>query len=291
MNANKFITGFFLMGIILINHSCSKNSNNESVMKQEVELISFEEETSLEGINPNTMDISNNEKKQKSITTDFTPNNLKIIKSADTKYKVKDISKASKEIKNLVLANNGYVSEMRFTNSSYSKQNVFVIKVPNYQFDGLLEKISSSAIKIDYENITTQDVTEAYIDAESRLKTKLKVKKRYEEILRTKAYKVTDLLEVEEKINDIQEEIEAVQGKLNFMKNKVYLSTINIELYEESKTLVHNEENDNKFSKEINKAMNFGLEIIKVFLLAMVYIWPILLLLILIYIAYRRKRK
>ncbi|WP_377716273.1 DUF4349 domain-containing protein [Pseudofulvibacter geojedonensis] len=260
-------------------------------MKQEVELISFEEETSLEGINPNTMDISNNEKKQKSITTDFTPNNLKIIKSADTKYKVKDISKASKEIKNLVLANNGYVSEMRFTNSSYSKQNVFVIKVPNYQFDGLLEKISSSAIKIDYENITTQDVTEAYIDAESRLKTKLKVKKRYEEILRTKAYKVTDLLEVEEKINDIQEEIEAVQGKLNFMKNKVYLSTINIELYEESKTLVHNEENDNKFSKEINKAMNFGLEIIKVFLLAMVYIWPILLLLILIYIAYRRKRK
>ena len=65
MNTKKFITGVFLTSIILISHSCSKNSNNESVMKQEMELASFEEETLLEGINPNTMDISKNKKEQK----------------------------------------------------------------------------------------------------------------------------------------------------------------------------------------------------------------------------------
>ncbi len=52
-------------------------------------------------------------------------------------------------------------------------------------------------------------MTSEYIDFEARLKTKLAVKERYELILRNKAKSVKDLLDVEEKLQRIQEEIES----------------------------------------------------------------------------------
>lgn len=293
MSTKKFIRGIFLIWGIVITQSC-KQDNKTANIKDAYAPTEYvvEDELVMEEVETNDVEFRKDQSSiNSSLTTDVSSYNLKIIKSAKTKYQVDNIGEASKRIKNMVLANNGYVSEMRFDNNQYRKQNIFVVKVPNYQFDGLLAKIAGVAMTIDYENITTQDVTEAYIDAESRLKTKLEVKRRYEEILRTKAYKVKDLLEVEEKINDIQEEIEAVQGKLNYMKSKVVLSTIQIELYEEIERNKEVTESDSGFSEEVSKALKFGLEIIKALLLFLVYIWPILIILLILFFIYRKRRK
>lgn len=293
MSTKKFIAGLFLIWVIVITQSCSQEKKVTNVEDAYAPTeYAVEEELVMDEIETNDVKFKEDQSSTgNALTTDVSSYDLKIIKSAKTKYQVNNIGDASKEIKNMVLANNGYVSEMRFDNNQYRKQNVFVVKVPNYQFDGLLSKIAGVAKKIDYENITTQDVTEAYIDAESRLKTKLEVKKRYEEILRSKAYKVKDLLEVEEKIKNIQEEIEAVQGKLNYMKSKVALSTIQIELYEEIEKGKKVVEGDSGFSEEVSKALQFGLEIIKALLLFLVYIWPILVILFILFIIYKKRRK
>ena len=80
-----------------------------------------------------------------------------------------------------------------------------------------MDSINNSVEFIDYENITTKDVTEEYIDLESRLNTKLEVKQRYESILRKQAKTVKDILATEEKLQIIQEEIESVQGRLKYL--------------------------------------------------------------------------
>lgn len=46
-----------------------------------------------------------------------------------------------------------------------------------------MDSINSVVEFVEFENITTKDVTEEYIDLETRLKTKQEVKQRYEDIL------------------------------------------------------------------------------------------------------------
>ncbi|TXG35271.1 DUF4349 domain-containing protein [Seonamhaeicola maritimus] len=274
----KITLTFFMLIVIF---SCQNTSkHNESVMLEEVEVAQDFESVS-------------NQDSEKALkvgaTTSSIPKNLKIIKSAKAKYKVKHVKKATNEIKQVAIKYGAYISDMRFENNLYQKANRFTIKIPQQHFDSFMDSISGVAEFIDYENITTQDVTEEYIDLQSRLNTKLEVKKRYESILRKKAITVEDILNTEDKIRIIQEEIEAAQGRLKYLSNKVSFSTIQIDLYE---TVDYKEEpvtyNKTFWTKSKN-ALSFGWELIENLLLGILHIWPLIITgtLLIIYI---RKR-
>ena len=97
------------------------------------------------------------------------------------------------------------------------------------------------------------------------------------------------MLDVEDKINEIQEEIEAVQGKLNYMKSKVAFSTIVVALYEDLEA-VEVVDDEPKFFKEVKMALGSGLGIIKAIILGLFYIWPILIIAIGVFVWYKRRK-
>src|SRR5690606_21198716 len=180
-----------------------------------------------------------------------------------------------RSIKALVIGYEGYISNMRFSNNTYQKENSFTIKVPKNNFDKLMDSLSPVAEFIDHIEIASKDVTEEYMDVETRLKTKLEVKARYEEILRNNAKTVKDILETEEKLSIIQEEIEVAQGRLKYMVNRISFSTINVILYE---TVEYKEQPDvykRTFGSEITEALSSGWNLIKNIFLGIIYIWPL----------------
>jgi Ni,Fe-hydrogenase I large subunit len=216
--------------------------------------------------------------------------NLKIIKSAQTKYKVKDVKIATKKIKELAKNYNGYISDLQFQNNLHKIQNHFTVKIPKENFDIFLDSIRSFITFIDFENISTQDVTEQYFDAESRLKTKTEVKERYEEILRKKAKTVDDVLNTEEKLRVIQEELEATKGKLNYLKNRISFSTIDVELYEVVNYKPKPETFQKSFFTKIKEGLINGSEIIFKLMIVLINIWPILLLIIGVFFIYKKRK-
>ncbi|MEM7380478.1 MAG: DUF4349 domain-containing protein, partial [Bacteroidota bacterium] len=157
--------------------------------------------------------------------------NLKIIKNANCRFKVKDVQNATASVKDILRKHNGYISEMRFQNTRYQLENRLSMRVPAKDFEAVISELSETAEYIDFKNVSTTDVSEEYIDLQTRLKTKMAVKKRYDEILRSKAKTVEEVLLSEEKLRVLQEEIEAAQGRLKFLSNKVALSTIQLDLY------------------------------------------------------------
>lgn len=222
-----------------------------------------------------------------------TPANLKIIKTATTRYKVDDVKKATAAIKQMADAYGAYISELRFTNTLYEKQNKFTIKVPKAYFDTMMDTIASTAAFVEYENITTQDVTEEFMDISARLKTKQEVKKRYEHVLRKRAVTVEDILLTEDKLRIIQEEIEAAQGRLKYLTDKVSFSTIHVDLYE---TVSYKNEPDSYTKTFVDKAKNGfsnGWSIVEVFVLGLITIWPLLLIggLIWVFVSVYLKRR
>lgn len=216
------------------------------------------------------------------VTSNNTPKDLKIIKTANSRYQVKNIKKATNTIKQMAFKYGAYISDLRFENDQYRKEMRFTIKIPSLHFDALMDSIDVISEFTDYENITTKDVTEEYVDLQTRLNTKIEVKERYELILRKRAITVEDILATEDKLRIIQEEIESAQGRLNYLTNKVAYSTIQIDLYETVDFKAEPEVYNKSFRSKTREGLVFGWELIESILVGVIYLWPIVLFAILI---------
>lgn len=222
------------------------------------------------------------------------PNNkidqLKIIKSGTLKLKVKNVNKTTARIKRVTENFNAYIANLKYVNNSYQKENRFKIKVPKEYFDVLLDSISNYAEVVDQETINTQDVTEQFVDVSSRLETKLQIKERYESVLRKKAKTVEEIIYAEEKLGSIQEEIEAAQGRLKYLSNRVAFSSIDITLYEEIPYKEIKIE-EVTFWTKTKEGLLFGWTLLEDVLLVLVNSWSILLLIAVGILLYRKRKR
>lgn len=160
------------------------------------------------------------------------------------------------------------------------------IRVPSAKFDTLLSHLEKLAIKIESKDISTRDVTEEFIDLDTRLKTKKELEDRYREILK-QAHNVQEVLAVEREIGNVRSEIESMEGRLNYLKDRIALSTLTINYYQ----LVPS--NFGFGSKFVN-SFSRGWENLLSFLIGIMSLWPFMLLLGLgvgFYMRYKNRKK
>ncbi|MGH1383347.1 DUF4349 domain-containing protein [Kordia sp.] len=293
--------------LLLFFMSCHESSSPD-YLKEEVTLENVDLRNDYDGVDDKSLSIDKLDFDSKGkdqgfkytqIETDQTdqtlssnvPENLKIIKTASTRYKVKDIGKALVDIKQMLYKNDGYISELRYDKNYHEKKNRFTIKIPKEKFDIVLDGIQKFAEETDYVNISTTDVTEKYMDAQTRLDTKIEVKERLEAVLRKNAKTVKDILATESQLRIIQEEIEVVQGRLKYMSNRVAYSTIQVEIYE---TIEYKEQPvayKKGFGAKLKASLLTGWNFIQELLLGILSVWPIVILIVVGLIFFRRWRK
>ncbi|NRB53949.1 MAG: DUF4349 domain-containing protein [Saprospiraceae bacterium] len=201
----------------------------------------------------------------------------KIIKTADFRIKVKEVEESTKRIEEMVTAHEGFMSAVNLTNSTYRITNQLTIRVPANRFDELMNTIETESIFTDYRRVNAKDVTEEYLDIQTRLNTKKQVRDRYVAILRDKAKTVEEVLKAEEAIRVIQEEIESREGRLNYLKNRVALSTINLEIYQEV-PYTPDRGNRTTFWTRLKQSAADGWTLVVSLVLGLVTIWPLVLI-------------
>lgn len=210
----------------------------------------------------------------------------KVIKTADFSIKVNKVEESTKRIEEMVAAHEGFMSAVNLTNSTYRITNQLTIRVPANRFDELMNTIETESIFTNYKRVNAKDVTEEYLDIETRLNTKKQVRDRYVAILRDKAKTVEEVLKAEEAIRVIQEEIESREGRLNYLKNRVSLSTINLEIYQEV-PYTPDRGNRTTFWTRLKQSASDGWTLVLGLVLGLVTIWPLVLICALI--IWRRK--
>ncbi|MCB0479619.1 MAG: DUF4349 domain-containing protein [Crocinitomicaceae bacterium] len=211
----------------------------------------------------------------------------KIIKTANMKFQVDDVDMTTNKISSILKTKGAYISDMNQSKNRNHFYSELTIRVPNLYFDDLLMELSLTGEKVDYKRVSSQDVTEEYVDIQTRLKTKKEVKKIYEEILRSKAKTVAEVLDTEEKLRRIQEEIEVQEGRMRYLKNQVNMSTIYLTIYEEGVNL-DEVASKRKFSERATSGFEAGWAAILNVVVAMTYAWPGILI-TLIVIIWKRK--
>lgn len=210
-----------------------------------------------------------------------------LLRTANSRMEVENIQGKVQHIESLLAQKSGYVANLEWRNYGNQEEAQLNLRIPARHFDWLLDTVASLAVEVNFQEINTRDVTEEYVDLQTRLKTKKAVRDRYEEILRTKAETVEDILKTEEKLRHIQEEIEAKEGRLRYLSQRAELSTISLQLYE-----VHEESAGTPwwqdFGEDIGNSLAFSLNLIKQLFLGLLSLWPILLIIALL--IWRRKK-
>jgi hypothetical protein len=216
--------------------------------------------------------------------------NPKLIKQAEIRMEVEDLKLQTETIKQIANTYKGYISSMNFTNNYATSENTLIIKIPSENFDKVIDEMSKHAKYIESKTIAIQDVSEEYVDVEARIKTKLEVEQRYLDILRTKSKTVKDVLDAEEQLRIIREEIEAKQARLNVLKNQVAYSTLNLTLYQRIEVSNAPEANEASFLYKLKNAFQGGWDVIVWLFLAILYVWPIWIILFISIYFFRKRR-
>jgi len=211
----------------------------------------------------------------------------KIIKSGELKFQSDDLEVTYNQIQNAVKKYNASIKSDYQQNDDEAFSRSVNIRIPNENFDAFITDISKGVSYFDRKDITSQDVTEEYIDVASRIKTKKVLEERYLELLK-KATKVSEMLEIEGQLSEIREEIEAKEGRLQYLKNKVAMSTLDIEFYKPravgTKATV-------SYGGRIGNAIVSGFNSISNFFISLLGIWPVIVTLVALFVLIRKRFK
>ncbi len=203
--------------------------------------------------------------------TDLSQVERKLIKEGWIEFETKKVEETRERILAAVKNNGGYISSDESNNYSYRTGQTLVIRVPADKFDKLLAEATEGVKDFDNKNISVKDVTEEFLDAEARLKTKKELEQRYLDLLK-KANSVSEILEIEREIGNLRSEIESIEGRLKYLRNQVSLSTLHISFYKS------HPQGGTKFGGKFSEGLVNGWHGIIWFLIGLTNLWPLLLI-------------
>ncbi|MBU4301570.1 MAG: DUF4349 domain-containing protein [Actinobacteria bacterium] len=125
----------------------------------------------------------------------------------------------------------GYVSDSRSaTSGGKITSGTVTIRVPNSSYADVMGQLREMG-EVTSVSEQAQDVTEEYVDLESRIRN-LRAQEAVYLNLMAKAQTIEESISVQRELSVIQEQIEQLTGRKNYLDNHVQFSTIQVTLTE-----------------------------------------------------------
>lgn len=165
-----------------------------------------------------------------------------VIRNANLSVVVKDPAASIDAISSMAEGMGGYVVSSNVYETSFgdgrlsepitAKQASITIRVPSDQLEAALEQIKSGAVEVRNQNVSGQDVTEEFTDLQSRLDNLEAAESELREIMdsASRRDKIEDVLAVLNQLRQIREEIEVIQGRIQYLQQSAKLSSIAVDL-------------------------------------------------------------
>ena len=161
-----------------------------------------------------------------------TADNAKIIYTTYLSIETKDYDWAYQQLNDTLSSVDGYLeSSSEYTDSTDSTRTLsLTLRVPESSYDAFVDA-AEQAGSVTSKSESTEDVTTQYMDIEARLDNLTAQRTRLQE-LQASADNLTDLLQIESSLSDVQYQIESYQSQLNWYSQQVSYCTVNITLDE-----------------------------------------------------------
>ena len=242
--------------------------------------------------------------------------NRKFVRTADLKFKVKNVAKSTYAIENIVAKNGGFVtftdlkstvnekSETKISQDStlettrFTVDNTITLRVPNTQLDTVLKLMVNEVAFLDSRLIKADDVALQLLSNKMARKRLTSHQKRLEKGIDTKGKKLNDITNAEDKVLDRETESDETVLKNLSLEDQVNFSTVTLYLYQRESVLqemVANEKSINAYRPHIGLQILDGLKtgwfMFEAIIAFIVQLWSIIVLIILGLFIYKKYLK
>lgn len=239
--------------------------------------------------------------------------NRKFVRTADVKFKVKNVAKSTYTIEDATTKFGGFVtytnlqsnihSENRtkvsqdstLVTTKYKVDNNITIRIPNTKMDTVIKTIAKQIHFLDFRIIKADDVSLQMLSNELAQKRSNSSEKRLENAIDSKGKKLNQIVKAEETLDAKKEQNDASKLQNLSLQDQVNFSTLTLNIYQDEsikQEMVANEKSINAYRPNIGlqiwdsiKTGWFMLENIISFL---VVLWPFILIGIFGFLGYKR---
>ncbi|MBI4298278.1 MAG: DUF4349 domain-containing protein [Chloroflexi bacterium] len=152
-----------------------------------------------------------------------------VVRTINMAMQVKDIPQILNSIASLAEGMGGFVVSSNLAGEEENINGYITIRVPSEKTDETLTQIRSLSLRVTNEQTNAQDVTEEYVDIQSRLKT-LEATEAQLLTLLNRADKVEDILAVYRELTNIRSQIEQMKGRIQYLERTSSTSLISVSL-------------------------------------------------------------
>jgi hypothetical protein len=161
------------------------------------------------------------------------PEIRKVIETAQVTLETKDLPTTEKLAFDLLTKRKGIIGSSSVTLDGNGRRNgTYMLRVPSGQLQNYVNDLAElQDVVVRQRSLSTQDVTEEFVDISARLGNMQLHENRLREIL-TKANTVDEIIKVEKELASVRTQIESTTGRIKAMTGKIEMSTVQLRISE-----------------------------------------------------------
>lgn len=242
--------------------------------------------------------------------------NRKFIRTADIKFKVKDVAKSTYVIEDATSKFGGFVTytdlkseilekdqtkvsqDSSLITTKYAVTNEITIRVPNKQLDTVIKTIANQIDFLDYRIIKADDVSLKLLSNQLAQKRGETSQKRLENAIDSKGKKLDNVIDAEEKLDSKKENHDQAKLENLSLNDQVNFSTLSLSIYQNEtvkQEMIPNEKSINTYRPNIGlqiwDSIKTGWFVLESIIAFVFQLWGIALLGFLIWFGYKKFQK
>ncbi len=158
------------------------------------------------------------------------PQERLIIRNGSLRITVQDPEESMAEINNLIEAVGGWVVHSNSSQYGESIQGSMQVRVPADNFNAIMADIQAGAIQVENVNVSGQDVTDEFVDLQSRLGNLEATADRVRSFLE-ETDNVEEALAVNAELSRLDGEIEVIKGRMKYLSESAAFSNIYVDIF------------------------------------------------------------
>jgi hypothetical protein len=240
----------------------------------------------------------------------------KFIRTAEMKFRVKSVVKATYQIEDITSKFNGfvtytdlssYIDEKNITSISvdssvetihFTVSNSMTLRVPNIKLDSTLKTIATLIEYLDYRRIKADDVKLQILSNQLTQQRVGKHEERLKTAIDTRGRKLNETTTAEENLLNKQEQADNSKVSNLSLQDQINFSTVSLSIYqrqEAKRWIISNDKNIDAYrpnlGKQIIESLKFGWDILEALLVFIIKLWGLILIAIIVYILYKIFRR
>ncbi len=151
-----------------------------------------------------------------------------IVRTAELNVTARKFDTVRTDLNRILLQFGGHIAQLNVASPTNEARNLTAtLRVPSAQLDAAMTELRKLG-RVNGEAMRGEEVTQQSVDLEARLNNLRHTEERLTEILATRTGKLSDVLEVEQKLSEVRGQIEQAEAEQKSLNNRISFATVQL---------------------------------------------------------------